>query len=331
MALAGHIAGHRSAVRMEARLGPFANPGRVTLGPAGMTFVERKAIVAFQWSEIAAVRARRGAVEVRIAGPHRRLIRFVPVVEGVREPTLIPSFVRVVEDMRASRFSFNGTSWHEHQNAIERLRPEFTDQDEPVIATAAVGLWLSLGVALVFLIPVALNVAEVRALPAGAFVLRDRIGPLDPRTLVSAFALSALAAMLVLRLALGHQALVWARGAARGWKHGARRTRLAFQLFARMLLGTSSAAVLALLALLTFWPNAAATVLIDANGVRNAVLLPFISIDERWAGGSVVPDDDGVLIRFPDGRAVGTAGRELGGGTPEQLLTLAQRWSRGRG
>ncbi len=313
---------------MEARLGPFANPGRVTLAPAGMTFVERGAIVAYQWGEIAGVRARRGAVEVRIAGPHERVIRFVPAVEGVREPTLIPSFVRVVEDMRASRFSFNGTSWHEYQNAIDRLRPEFTDQDEPVIATAAVGLWVSLGTALVFLIPVALNLAEVRALPAGAFVLRDRIGPLDPRTFVAAFALSALAAMLVLRLALGHQALVWARGAARGWKHGTPRTRVAFQLFTRMLLGTSAAAVLALLALLTFWPNAAATVLIDASGVRNAVLLPFVSIDERWTGASVVPDDGGVLIRFPDGRAVGTAGRELGGGTPEQLLTLAQRWSR---
>jgi hypothetical protein len=229
--------------------------------------------------------------------------------------------------MRQGSFRFNGTSWLEHQNRLEHLRSEFTVQDEPVIATAAVGLWLAIGMVLALLIPIALNLAEVRSVPPGAFVLRDRIGALDPRTLVAAFALSALATMLVLRLALGAQAIVWIRGIARGWKGGGRLTRIGLLLFGRSLLGTSSAAVFALLALLTFWPNVAATVYLDASGVRNAVLLPFVSVDEKWTGATATPSGTGVVIRFPDGRMLSTVGRELGGGTVAQLLDYAERWS----
>ncbi len=348
MALAGSIADYASAIRMDARLGPFANPATVTLAPAGLVFVERRRIAAYRWNELTSVRIRRGAIVVRTEAERERLVRtrsgtetrryvekttrsFVPVVEGVNEPALLATFSRVLEDMRASRFTFNGTSWHEHQNAIDRLRGEFTDQDDLVLPAAAVGLWVSVGLVLMFLVPVALNVAEIRAIPAGAFVLRDRIGPLDPRTLVVAFSVSTLVTMLVLRVALGHQALVWARGVARGWKRGGPLQRFAFRQFGRALLGTSAAAVFTLIALLTFWPNMAATVLVDRTGVRNQVLLPFISVDERWAGATVLPDGTGVLIRFADGRAVGTHGRELGGGTVEQLIELASAWGRSGG
>ena len=344
MALAGSIAGYASAVRVDARLGVFSNPGSVTAAPAGIVLDERGRSHAFEWNEVRSVAVRRGRIElVTVAerertartkdGPatrryvDQRVHRFVPAVDGVREPALVETFARVLDDMRQGTFRFNGTSWLEHQNRVEHLRTEFAAQDEPVIVTAAVGLWVAIGVVLALVIPLALNLAEVRAMPAGVFVLRDRIGAFDPRTLVAAFALSALATMAVLRFALGTQAVVWVRGIARGWKRGGHLRRTGLLLFGRSLLGTSSAAVFALLALLTFWPNVAATVYLDEGGVRNAVLLPFVSIDERWTGATAVPSGTGVLVRFPDGRMLSTVGRELGGGSVAQLLVYAERWS----
>lgn len=328
MALAGSIADYASAVRVDARVGPFANHGMVTAAPAGIALVERGAATTYRWDDVASVRARRGGIEIVTAiEGERRVHRFSPMIDGVPEPSLVPTLARVLEDMRRSRFTFNGTAWLEHQNRTEHLRSEFADQDEPVVATVAAGVWLAIGLVLTLILPVALNAAEVRAVPPGAFVLRDRIGSLDPRTLMASFALAALATMGVLRLSLGPQAVVWARGAARGWKRGRRGARLVFLLFGRMLLGTSSAAIFALLALLTFWPNLAATVYLDPSGVRSAVLLPFISIDERWPGAAAVDAGSGVVIRFPNGRTLATAGRELGGGTSQQLIEYVRRWS----
>ena len=276
MALVGSIAGHASAIRLDARLGPFANPGSITLAPDGVAVAERGTVHAYRWGEVEAVARRRGRIELRMRAPRERTIttkdgaevrryvdtrvfRFVPVLDGVREPTLMPTLMAVLEDMAASRFTFNGTTWHEYQNAVERVRGQFAEQDEPVIAAAAAGMWIAVGLLFMFMLPIALNLAMVHPIAPGTFVLRDRIGPLDPRVIVAAFSLSALTTMGVLRVALGSQALVWARGVARGWKHGGVVSRATFQLVGRVLLATSTAATFTLLALLTFWPNVAAT------------------------------------------------------------------------
>jgi hypothetical protein len=234
----------------------------------------------------------------------------------------------------------HSTSWHEHQNALDRARGEFSDQDDTVLPMAAAGLWLAIGLMLIFIIAAMVNAAAARAVPPATFTLGHRIGPLDPRTIVAAFALSALAAVGVLRFALGSHAGTWARGAARGWHHGGGRIeRGAIRQLGRLMLASSSAAAVALLAFLMYWPNIASTVLIDKDGVRNEVLLPFISIDEHWRDAleiSRVPaadpkDRPGVRIRFADGTEVTTLGQDLGGGTEGQLFEVASNWRKAAG
>jgi hypothetical protein len=237
---------------------------------------------------------------------------------------------RVLEDMRTTKFSFKGTSWIEYQNALDRLRATFHEQDDAILPAAAVGLWVAVGLMAMFLVPVSLNGASARAVPSGVFAISDPLGAFDPRSIIAGFALSALVAAVVLRFALGPSANVWARGAARGWARSESRpaVRFAVRQMGRLLLASSSAAVIVLLALLAFWPNIAATVLVDSNGVRNEVLLPFISLDEPWSRTADIfkESDGGVSIRFADGRGATTEGHELGGGTKTQFFERTTTW-----
>ncbi len=87
------------------------------------------------------------------------------------------------------------------------------------------------------------------------------------------------------------------------------------------------ASLIVLLAILSFWPNIAATVLVGPIGVHNEVLLPFISIDEPWSRAtSIVRASGGVTISFADGRTASTVGHELGGGTENQLVEVTNQW-----
>jgi hypothetical protein len=346
------IASDGAAVRADAHTGPFRALVHVLAAPAGFALVGERSGEAFAWSEVRSVTVSRGYVVVRTEavratvvqtkhGPEvRRTVQqrahaLRMTIDDVEEPDLSSTFARVLDDMRRGAFTYHGTSWIEHANAIERLRDQFTDQDDVILPFAAAAMWVMVGLLTMLVLAVIVNVVAARSVPAGAFVLAQRISPLDPRTIVASFAFSAMATTLVLRLALGRQAVVWARGAARGWHASHGRVRwLATRQLARILLGTASAAAITLLALLTFWLNVANTVFIDQQGVRNEVLLPFISIDERWrdareitrleAGEAV--DRLGVRIRFADGREVSTVGQQLGGGTEGQLFEHANAW-----
>jgi hypothetical protein len=260
----------------------------------------------------------------------KRTHRFRVLVDDVDEPALAGTFARVLQDFRAGTFTERGTTWHEHLNAVDRLQGEFADQDDHVLPIAALGLWVSVGLMSMFLVALLVNATAARGVPAGAFSLTHRVNAIDPRAIIAAFAFSALFTTIVLRLGIGPQAVVWLRGAARGWHQSRTRPRqLVVRTLGRILLGTSSSAAILLLALLAFWPNIAATVLVDKDGIRNEVLLPFISIDQPWRNVVEIREaaaQRGVLYRFADGREFSTDGLELGGGTPLQLFELSSRW-----
>jgi hypothetical protein len=346
------IASDGAAVRADAHNGSFRSLVHVLASPAGFALVGERSGEAFAWSEVRSITVSRGYVFVRTEAVRATVVRtkhgpevrrsleqrghaLRMMIDDVEEPGLSATFARVLDDLRGGTFTYHGTTWHDHANAIERLKDDFTDQDDAILPLAAAAMWVMLGLLMMLVLAVIVNVVAARAVPAGTFALAQRISPLDPRTIVASFAFSAMATTLVLRLALGRQAVVWARGAARGWHahHGQARW-LATRQLARILLGTATAAAITLLALLTFWLNVATTVFIDQEGVRNEVLLPFISIDERWRDAKditrVTADDaldrPAVRIRFADGREVSTIGQQLGGGTEGQLFERANTW-----
>jgi len=347
------IANDRDAARSDAEFGVFGKPGHVVAGAQGIAFVHGRTAEAFSWDDVTSITERRRSVIVRAETIRHAVVptknggsevkrsaekyefAFRLVLDDVVEPQLSTTFARVLDEMRTRAFSVHGTAWHEHQNALERIQGEFSDQDDQVLPIAAGGLLLAIGAMSTILVAGLVNAASARAVPAGAFAIGDRIGAADPRAIIAAFAFAALVTSYVLQLALGRHALVWARGAARGWhKTGARAPHFVVRQLGRALLARSSAAAIVLLALLTFWPNIAATVLVDQSGVRNEVLLPFISLDEPWrdaveltrVDASSSADHPGVHIRFADGRDVATYRHELGGGTEGQFFEYAKRW-----
>lgn len=338
---------HGSAVRIPARVGVPAKNAEIALAPAGLALLHGNKADAYTWAEVRRVDVRRGAVVVSTEAERERLVTrkgetevrpytekrkhaVRVLVDGVVEPALAIMLARVLEDMRTTKFSFRGTSWLEYQNAIDHLRGSFHDQDDAVLPAAAVGLWVAVGLMSMFLVPVSLNGASKGAVPSGVFAISDPLGALDPRSIIAGFALSALIATVVLRFALGPSAAVWARGAARGWARQSSGPAVRFVLrqLGRLLQAPASAAVMFLLAILAFWPNIAATVLVDDGRVRNEVLLPFISLDEPWRRvADITKEADGnVSIHFADGRMATTAGHELGGGTKTQFFDRVNGW-----
>lgn len=323
------------AVRSDAREGVFARPVHLAASSMGLAIVGQRTAEVFRWREVRRIRLRRHSIVID-AGTTRPVTRSLRlVVDDVEEPALSDTFSRVLQEMSGGMFRRDGSAWHEYQNAHDLLRPQFTDQDDHLLPVTAFGLWLAIGLVACVVIAVAVASAHARAIPPQTFTIGHRVTAIDPRNIAAAFAASALLTALSLRLALGPQAAVWMRGVARGWQErGSRTWRAVIRLLARALLAQSSSAAVLLLALLAFWPNIAGTVLVNAQGVRHEVLLPFISVEERWTDtleiAGLDPDGAGspraVLIRFRDGRAISTDGADLGGGTPAQLFEYATRW-----
>jgi uncharacterized membrane-anchored protein len=324
------------AVRSDAREGVWGKRVHVAAAPAGIAFVGEKITHAYPWDEVASAQVRRGSVVVKLTSGQMRTRAFRLVVDDVEEPDLSKTFARVIDEMRAGTFAFNGSAWFEHQNAHDRMRPDFTDQDDHTLPGVALGMWFALGLVGAVIVALALNVAQARGIPAGYFSVSHRASAIDPRVIIAAFALSSLLTSLILRVALGPQYRVWVRGVARGWQEsGSRAWRLVVRQLGRMLAATQSAAIVMLLALLAFWPNIAASTLVGADGVRHEILLPFISLDEKWTAvtdisitGSTTSDlrDRTVTIKFNDGRELVAAPDDIVGGTATQLFNLATQW-----
>ena len=324
------------AVRSDAREGVWGKRVHVAAAPVGIAFVGEKITHAYPWEEVKSAQVRRGSVVVKLTTGQMRTRVFRLVVDDVEEPGLSTTFARVIEEMRAGKFAFNGSAWFEHQNAHDRLRPDFTDQDDHTLPGVALGMWFALGLVGAVIVALALNLAQSRGIPAGHFAVSHRASALDPRVIIAAFALSSLLSSLILRVALGPQYSVWVRGVARGWQEtGNRAWRLIVRQLGRVLIATKSAAIVMLLALLAFWPNIATTALVGADGVHHDVVLPFIGLDENWTAvsdisitGSSTGDlrDRTVTIKFNDGRELVAPPDDIIGGTATQFFNLATQW-----
>lgn len=320
--------------RSDAREGVWGKRVHVAAAPEGIAFVGERVTHAYHWEDVKAIKVRRKSVVVKLTRGQMRTRVFRLVVDDVEEPQLSKTFARVLRDMCAGTFAFNSSAWFDHQNAVDSLRPAFSDQDDRTLPGVAAGMWFALGLVFTVIVALALNAAQARAIPAGAFSVGHRASAIDPRVVIAAFATSSLVTSVILRFALGPQYVTWIRGVARGWQEtGNRAWRLLVRQLARILNARQSAMIVLLLALLAFWPNIAATALVSASGVQHEILLPFISLDESWSGVSEISlvegsdiRDRSVMFRFKDGRELLAEAEEIGGGTPTQLYNVATSW-----
>jgi hypothetical protein len=347
------IANHPNVIRKDVRFG-LVGRARLELSPIGIAVVGLRSGTAYTWGEVKDVEARRGRLEIKTEADRERVVKtkdgtkiepyvekltrsLVVSIDGASEPGLAPYVARVMQDMRAQTFNYHATSWLEYENALERVRGEFAEHDDPFVPAVAGALFAFIFLAGLFILPEIVNLASDIRPPAGsgAFVVQPRYSWLDIRSFVMAIGLSALLTRLVLRLGLGSSALAWARGAVRGWhSSGPRVLRIATRELARILLGTGAAAAALFLGFAAFAPTVASTLVIDAGGVREVVPLPIVGIDKKWHEVTDVQRSDGpgrlegfgVTVIFSGGRWITTVDHDLSGGTDGQLLRAADSW-----
>jgi len=334
-ALALTIVNDAHAIRSDAREGVFGRRMHVAASVSGIAFLTDRTTHAYGWAEVSAIDVQRRSIVVKTSYPKPMTRRFRVVFDEVEEPALSEAFKGVLDEMRAGTFGRTGTAWIHYQNAIEQMHREFAPHDDQFLPSVSLLVWVALGVLASIMVAATINLAQVHAVPPGMFAIWHAITLLDPRAIIAAFAASSLFTAVVLHVGFGEGAFTWMRGAARGWhERGSAPLRFVTRHLARALLARSSSAVVLLLALLTFWPNIAATELVGADGLRNAVLLPFISLDKRWQDvteiSQVAPAEQGerpsVLIRFNDGRVLVASPDDLGGGTTGQFYARTTAW-----
>lgn len=347
------ISSHPNVIRKDVRFGLLGR-SRLELSPLGVALVGLRTGTAYTWAEVKDVQARRGRLELKTEADRERVVKtkegtkteqyvekltrsLMVSIDGASEPGLAPYVARVMQDMRAQTFNYHATSWLEYENAIERVRGEFSEHDDPFVPAVAGALFAFIFLAGLFILPEIVNLASDIRPPAnsGAFVIQPRYSWLDLRSFVMAIGLSALLTRLVLRLGLGSSALSWARGSVRGWHtSGPRVLRIATRELARLLLATTATTAALLLGFAAFAPTVASTLVVDQVGVREVVPLPIVGIDKKWHEVTDVQRSEGpgrlegfgVTIIFSGGRWVSTVDHDLSGGTDGQLLRSATTW-----
>jgi hypothetical protein len=348
------IGKHPAAIRKDVRFGYFGR-ARLELSPMGFALVGLRTGTAYTWNEVQDIRANRGHLEIKTEADRERVVKtkesttiqpyvekltraLVISIDGATEPGFAPYIAKVMQDMKAQTFNYHATSWLEYENALERIRGEFAEHDDPFVPAVAGALSGFIFLAGLFILPEIVNLASDIKPPAGAFVVQPRYGWLDPRSFVMAVGLSALLTRLVLRLGLGSSALSWARGSVRGWHtSGPLALRIATRELARLLLSTGFAAAALFLGFAAFAPTVASTLVIDSVGLREVVPLPLIGVDKKWPEVSDVQRSEGpgrlegigVTVFFKDGRWVTTVDHDLSGGTDSQLFQKATAWWKG--
>jgi hypothetical protein len=347
------IGKHPAVIRKDVQYGYFGR-ARMELSPMGFALVGLRTGTAYTWNEVKDIKASRGRIEIKTEADRERVVKtkegtttqayvekltraLVISIDGATEPGFAPYMARVMQDMKAQTFNYHATSWLEYENALERVRGEFAEHDDPFVPAVAGALFGFIFLAGLFILPEIVNLASDIRPPvgSGAFVVQPRYSWLDIRSLVMAIGLSALLTRLVLRLGLGSAALSWARGSVRGWHtSGPAALRLATRGLARLLLGTSFSAAALFLGFAAFAPTVASTLVIDNVGLREVVPLPLIGVDKKWIEVSDVQKSEGpgrlegfgVTVFFRDGRWVTTVDHDLSGGTDGQLLQRATSW-----
>ncbi len=345
------IGKHPAVIRKDVQYGYFGR-ARLELSPMGFALVGLRTGTAYTWNEVKDIRASRGRLEIKTEADREKVVKtkegattqpyvekltraLVIAIDGATEPGFAPYIAKVMQDMKAQTFNYHATSWLEYENALERVRGEFAEHDDPFVPAVAGALFAFIFIAGLFILPEIVNLASDIKPPAGAFVVQPRYSWLDIRSFVMAIGLSALLTRLVLRLGLGSSALSWARGSVRGWHtSGPLPLRIATRELARLLLGTGFAAAALFLGFAAFAPTVASTLVIDGVGLREVVPLPIIGVDKKWAEvekveKSVGPgrlEGFGVTVFFNGGRWVSTVDHDLSGGTDGQLLQRATNW-----
>ncbi|HET9808856.1 MAG TPA: hypothetical protein VFQ66_04115 [Candidatus Limnocylindria bacterium] len=345
------IGKHPAVIRKDVQYGYFGR-ARLELSPMGFALVGKRTGTAYTWNEVKDIRASRGRLEIKTEADRERVVKtkesttiqpyvekltraLVISIDGATEPGFAPYIAKVMQDMKAQTFNYHATSWLEYENALERVRGEFAEHDDPFVPAVAGALFAFIFIAGLFILPEIVNLASDIKPPAGAFVVQPRYGWFDIRSFVMAIGLSALLTRLVLRLGLGSSALSWARGSVRGWHtSGPLPLRIASRELARLLLGTSFAAAALFLGFAAFAPTVASTLVIDSVGLREVVPLPLIGVDKKWGEVSDVQKSEGpgrlegfgVTVFFRDGRWVTTVDHDLSGGTDGQLYQRATSW-----
>ncbi|HJW50050.1 MAG TPA: hypothetical protein VJ726_11585 [Candidatus Limnocylindria bacterium] len=351
MELMAAIGKHPAVIKKDVQYGYFGR-ARIELSPMGFALVGLRSGTAYTWNEVKDIRASRGRLEIKTEADRERTVKtkesttiqpyvekvtraLVISIDGATEPGFAPYIAKVMQDMKAQTFNYHATSWLEYENALERVRGEFAEHDDPFVPAVAGALFAFIFVAGLFILPEIVNLASDIKPPAGAFVVQPRYGWFDIRSFVMAIGLSALLTRLVLRLGLGSSALSWARGSVRGWHtSGPLPLRIASRELARLLLGTSFAAAALFLGFAAFAPTVASTLVIDSVGLREVVPLPLIGVDKKWSEVSDVQKSEGpgrlegfgVTVFFRDGRWVTTVDHDLPGGTDGQLYQRATSW-----
>jgi hypothetical protein len=344
------ISKHPNVIRKDVRFGVLGR-ARLELAPIGIAFVGLRTGTAYTWSEVKDIQATRGRLVIKTEADREKTVKtkegttttpyvekmtrpLVVSIDGAAEPGLAPFVAKIMQDMKAQTFNYHATSWLEYENAIERVRSDFAEHDDPFVPAVAGALFAFIFFAGLFILPEIVNLASDIRPPAGsgAFVVQPRYSWLDLRSFVMAIGLSALLTRLVLRLGLGASALAWARGSVRGWHtSGPRALRIATRELARVLLSTTFAAAALFLGFAAFTPTVASTLVIDSAGLREVVPLPIIGIDKKWSEVIDVQKSQGpgrlegigVTVLFSGGRWITTVDHDLSGGTDGQLLKIA--------
>ncbi len=348
------IGNHPNVIRQDVRFGLFGR-SRLELAPIGVALVGLRTGTAYTWSEVQEIDGSRGRLVIKTVADREKVVKtkegtttqpyvekltraLVVSIDGATEPGLAPYVAKVMQDMKAQTFNYHATSWLEYENALERVRGEFAEHDDPFVPAVAGALFGFIFFAGLFMLPEIVNLASDIRAPAGsgAFVVQPRYSWLDIRSFIMAVGLSALLTRLVLRLGLGSSALAWARGSVRGWHTtGPKVLRIATRELARLLLSTAVAAAALFLGFAAFAPTVASTLVIDSAGVREVVPLPIVGIDKKWSEVTDVQRSEGpgrlegigVTIFFSGGRWITTVDHDLSGGTDNQLLKAATSWA----
>jgi hypothetical protein len=344
------IGKHPNVIRTGVRFGMFGR-ARLELAPIGVALVGLRTGTAYTWNEVKEVQGNRGRLLLKTEADREKVVKtkestttqpyvekltraLVISIDGATEPGLAPYVAKVMQDMKAQTFNYHATSWLEYENALERVRGEFAEHDDPFVPAVAGALFAFIFFAGLFMLPEIVNLASDIRPPAGsgAFVVQPRYSWFDLRSFVMAVGLSALLTRLVLRLGLGASALSWARGTVRGWHtSGPQVMRFATRELARLLLSTSVAIAALFLGFAAFAPTVASTLVIDNVGLHEVVPLPIVGIDKKWSEVTDVQRSEGpgrlegigVTVFFSGGRWITTVDHDLSGGTDGQLLKTA--------
>jgi len=309
--------------------------GLLEIGPAGMRLTASGAPRTTGWSSITEARAERGRVIITL--PHQRW-ELEPAVDGIAEPTLAPLLAAVIAEGRRGSLDPVGGALHELANASDRLIDSFGDADDPIVPVAVGSFTMLAATLFAVMLPVVVEIAVRRAVPAGGFAIDPRIGAFDPRAIVASAALAAALASWSARYALGPSAAAWARGTLRGWHHNAVPAERAIRLLlAHVLLRPGQIALAGLAALVLLLPSAAARTTLDASGIHQSVGLPLLGADHIWREVvEVVPVAVGIGERaegfattliLRDGTRISTRGSDLSGGGERQLFEHARVWA----